>query len=71
MWLPVPYNYTSNQFTEYLLREAGIVCGSGTCFGEYGEGFVRFSLTVNESRIVEAVQRIKLLFKGRSIMVSV
>jgi aspartate/methionine/tyrosine aminotransferase len=34
---------TSKELATGLLEEAGVACLSGTAFGEYGEGFLRFS----------------------------
>jgi len=34
---------TSQQFADMALEQAGVACLSGTAFGEYGEGYVRFS----------------------------
>lgn len=63
VWAPVPDGYTSAGLAETLLREAGVLCTPGSAYGPHGEGFVRFSLTVQggraEERIAEAVQRIK------------
>jgi LL-diaminopimelate aminotransferase len=62
VWVPVPKNYTSVQFMEYLLNKTGIICGAGTAFGINGEGYARFSLTINEKRIEEAIERMEGLF---------
>jgi LL-diaminopimelate aminotransferase len=63
VWAPVPQGYTSAEMAETLLREAGVLVTPGSAYGEKGEGYVRFSLTVQgerpEERIVEAVSRIK------------
>ncbi len=63
VWAPVPGGYTSEQLAEALLREAAVLATPGSAYGGHGEGYVRFSLTVQgerqEERIVEAVQRIK------------
>lgn len=58
VWIPVPEGYTSTSFCETLLSEAGIVVTPGVGFGEHGEGYVRASLTVPETKIAEAVKRI-------------
>jgi LL-diaminopimelate aminotransferase len=34
----------------------------GVGFGAYGEGFIRFALTVNKERIKEAIERIKKIW---------
>jgi LL-diaminopimelate aminotransferase len=59
LWIEVPTGYTSTQFTTLLLTEAGIVATPGNGFGEWGEGYVRMSLTVNEDRLQEAARRLK------------
>jgi LL-diaminopimelate aminotransferase len=61
VWLPVPSPYTSASLTAKLLTEAGVVVTPGNGFGEPGEGYVRFALTQNDSRLMEAADRIKRL----------
>jgi LL-diaminopimelate aminotransferase len=61
LFAPVPIGTSSMDFTTRLLKEAGIVVTPGNGFGEYGEGYIRFSLTVNFQRIGEAVSRLKTL----------
>ena len=39
-------------------REAAVVCTPGNGFGVHGEGYVRFALSVDVSRLEEAVERI-------------
>jgi aspartate aminotransferase len=49
---------TSNQIADHLLYDAG-VCGlSGTSFGRYGEGYLRFSYANSREKIKAAVERI-------------
>lgn len=57
-WLPVPAGYTSEQFSDYLLEHADVVVAPGNGFGEYGEGYVRVGLLVDEDQMKEAVERI-------------
>jgi len=63
VWAPIPAGYSSAGLAEALLRDAGVLATPGSAYGERGEGYVRFSLTVQgerqEERIVEAVRRIK------------
>jgi LL-diaminopimelate aminotransferase len=61
LFIPVPAGTTSIDFAARLLKEAGLVVTPGNGFGEHGEGFVRFSLSVDSARIEEAVERIKKL----------
>ncbi|MEW5785197.1 MAG: LL-diaminopimelate aminotransferase [Bacillota bacterium] len=58
IWAPVPPGYSSRQFTAALLDRAGVVVTPGSGFGEYGEGYFRIALTVDESRLREAMDRI-------------
>jgi LL-diaminopimelate aminotransferase len=63
IWAPVPSGYTSASFAEVLLSKAGILVTPGSAYGQYGEGYVRFSLTVQggnaEARIKEAITRLR------------
>jgi LL-diaminopimelate aminotransferase len=61
IWMPVPSGMGSSYFATLLLEKAGIVCTPGEGFGKHGEGFVRFSLTLPEKRLREAIKRIKRL----------
>lgn len=60
-WLKVPNSFTSVEFSQKLLHEAHVVVAPGIGFGEYGEGYVRVGLLADESRLKEAVERIKRL----------
>ena len=60
-WLPVPEGYRSEEFADLLLEKADIAVAAGNGFGEYGEGYVRIGLLVNEDRLREAMQRIENL----------
>jgi LL-diaminopimelate aminotransferase len=42
-----------------LLEQGGIVVTPGNGFGEAGEGYIRMALTVDESRLKEAIERLK------------
>ncbi len=61
VWCKVPDGTTSTEFSMKLLKEAGIVTTPGNGFGEPGEGFVRFALTVSKERTEEAIDRISKL----------
>jgi aspartate aminotransferase len=50
---------TSQELADYLLKEAGVALLSGTCFGAYGEGFLRLSYANSEANIAKALERIK------------
>jgi LL-diaminopimelate aminotransferase len=59
LWIQVPRGYTSAQFATLLIEQAGIVATPGNGFGEAGEGYIRMALTVDETRLKEAITRLK------------
>lgn len=58
VWAPVPDGETSTSFANRLLDRAGVFVAPGNGYGERGEGYVRFSLTVPDDRLSEAMERI-------------
>lgn len=64
LWPRIPDGYTSAEFAEKLLEDAGIIVTPGTAFGPSGEGYIRISLSVQLDRIDEVIRRIKE-FTGR------
>jgi len=58
VWAPVPDGSSSLEFSMRLL-DAGIVATPGIGFGDHGEGYIRFALTVPVSTIEEAVTRLQ------------
>jgi aspartate/methionine/tyrosine aminotransferase len=66
VWARIPLKFsalTSMEFTELMIRDIGVAVAPGTGFGEYGEGFIRFALVVEEAKIREALKRIKKLLE--------
>lgn len=59
LWTKVPAGFDSSSFVVHLLEKAGVLCTPGNGFGEPGEGYVRFALTVPSARTLEAVERIR------------
>lgn len=59
LWIPVPDNFSSIEFTTLLFEKASVVVASGSAYGKYGEGYIRISLTVPDNRLIEAMERIK------------
>ena len=41
-----------------LVDRAGVLVTPGTAYGQYGEGYVRISLTIPDSRLELALERI-------------
>ena len=58
VWVPVPEGDTSASFADRLLDEGGVFVAPGSGYGVRGEGFVRFSLTVPDDRLAEAMDRL-------------
>ena len=56
--LPVGIN-SSEQFINNILTEKNIFITPGTIFGSNGEGYIRFSLCIDEEKIKEAIKRFK------------
>jgi aspartate/methionine/tyrosine aminotransferase len=53
--------HSSRTQADMLLDEAGVACLSGTAFGEFGEGHLRFSYANSQENIEEALRRVKAL----------
>jgi aspartate aminotransferase len=51
--------WTSQKLANALLDEAGVACLSGTAFGSYGEGYIRFSVANSTQNIERALTRIE------------
>ena len=51
--------WTSQKLANALLDEAGVACLSGTAFGSYGEGYIRFSVANSPENIQKALTRIE------------
>src|SRR5215472_10341376 len=50
--------WASKKLAEALLNEAGVACLSGTAFGAFGEGYLRFSIANSMENLDEALKRI-------------
>lgn len=51
--------YTSEELATRLLNEAGVAALAGTAFGEYGEGYLRFSYANSRENLAEAARRMR------------
>lgn len=50
---------SSRELADALLNAAGVACLSGTAFGEWGEGYLRFSFANSVANIRKALGRIE------------
>jgi LL-diaminopimelate aminotransferase len=62
IWAKLPKKTRSIEFAQDLLKKANIVATPGVGFGKYGEGYIRFALTVNKDRMKEAIGRLKAIW---------
>jgi aspartate aminotransferase len=53
----------SKELAEALLNDAGVACLNGAAFGEYGEGYLRFSIANSFENLMAAVERIRAFLK--------
>jgi aspartate/methionine/tyrosine aminotransferase len=49
----------SKELADALLQKAGVACLSGTAFGAYGDGYLRFSIANSMEKLMDAVERIR------------
>lgn len=61
VWAKLPNHIKSSEkYIDTLLKEKKIFIAPGTIFGSNGEGYIRFSLCIDEVKIDEALKRIEL-----------
>ena len=58
VWARIPEGYTSGEFAEALLDQCDIVVTPGAGYGPSGEGYIRFSLTIDDEQLEEGLDRI-------------
>jgi len=51
--------WTSKKMADALLEEAGVACLAGTAFGEFGEGYLRFSIANSMENLEKALDRVE------------
>jgi aspartate/methionine/tyrosine aminotransferase len=57
--------FSSRELANLLLEQAGVACLSGTAFGSYGEGYLRFSYANSLENIHEALHRVRTFITNR------
>jgi aspartate aminotransferase len=55
----------SKELADYLLYDAGVSCLNGGAFGEFGDGYIRFSYANSYENLMLAVERIKTAVASR------
>ena len=61
IWARVPEGYTSAGLATKLLDEVSVVVTPGLGYGQYGEGYIRISLTTPDDRLDEGLARLERL----------
>jgi LL-diaminopimelate aminotransferase len=64
VWAPVPEGHTSESYCEMVLEESAVVVSPGGAYGPNGAGFFRISLTIDDARLSEAVERLRSSLGG-------
>jgi len=49
----------SKKLADAMLDQAGVACLSGTAFGDFGEGYLRFSVANSLENLSKALERIE------------
>ena len=58
VWTRIPEGFSSAEFTAKLLEEANIVVTPGNGYGQYGEGYIRLSLTIGDDDMERGLERL-------------
>ena len=59
--------WKSKALADALLEEAGVACLSGTSFGAYGEGYLRFSTANSIENLSRALEKISAWVSRKKI----
>jgi aspartate/methionine/tyrosine aminotransferase len=58
--------WRSKKLADALLNDAGVAALSGTAFGDFGEGYLRFSVANSIENIEKALERVEAWVKENS-----
>ena len=59
VWARVPDGFSSAEFAARLLEDIDIVVTPGSSYGQYGEGYIRLSLTTPDEQVEKGCQRLE------------
>ncbi len=62
IWFPVPSKMSAEAFAGSLLEQYQVSLTPGTVFGFGGKGYVRLSITLQDERLSEALQRVTAFY---------
>jgi LL-diaminopimelate aminotransferase len=58
IWARIPPGFTSISFASRLLDETGVVVTPGTGYGQWGEGYIRLSITIPDEQMEKGLARL-------------
>ena len=58
VWTRIPEGFSSAEFTAKLLDEANVVVTPGNGYGQYGEGYIRLSLTIGDDDMERGLEHL-------------
>ncbi len=58
IWTKTPVNKSSIEVCNYILDKTGILLAPGDGFGDYGKGYIRFSVTEKDDILEKAIKKI-------------
>ena len=58
VWARVPRGYTSAEMAAKLIDEVAVVVTPGSGYGQYGEGYIRLSLTIPDADLDKGTERL-------------
>ena len=58
VWAKLPAGKKSEEITDDILYNHDVFITPGTVFGDQGEGYIRFSLCIDEQKILEVLERL-------------
>ncbi len=61
VWMAVPQGFDSASFATLLLEEVAVAVAPGSAYGDAGEGYVRFSLSLTDAELEEGIWRLETL----------
>ncbi len=64
VWAKLPDGVTSGEFAARLIEECGVVVTPGRGYGEYGEGYIRLSVTTPDDDLEEGLARLRAWKRG-------
>jgi len=59
VWFRVPEGYDSKSWIKSVLDKTGVCMTPGIAFGQHSDGYFRISLVQNDTKLQEAIQRLK------------